>query len=455
MAAVAIRVEALGKRYRLGQREPYLAVRDVLSQAVRGSLRALTAAALGGRPRVGGAPTHVWALRDVSLEVTAGEVVGIIGRNGAGKSTLLKILSRITSPTVGGGEIRGRVGSMLEVGTGFHPELTGRENIFLNGTILGMRRAEIRRRFDEIVDFADIGPFLDTPVKRYSSGMYMRLAFAVAAHMEPEILLVDEVLAVGDLEFQKRCLGKMGEVGREGRTVLLVSHNMASINNLCTRAILLAKGQIAVDGPVSEVVEAYIASAGASNAEVVWPDPNVAPGNEKVRVNAVRLVDPDGVVTDEHDIEKDITVQIKWWNLVPGQRTYAALNLWHQLGTVVLGSNNAPSVSVRPDECWNRPLPIGQFETVCRIPGNLLNEGMFSIDAIIGTNVSTTQVLLERVLSFRVYDSGAMRKEYQGGWHGVVRVRLDWRTRHVDAEGSRGRNGVLSTGEDSLVRDAQ
>src|SRR5262245_54819536 len=243
---IVIRVEGLGKKYIIGhetERERYTALRDVAARAARNVWKRAVDATRGRAIVRGEATEEFWALKDVSFEVKRGEVLGIIGRNGAGKSTLLKILSRITEPSEGRVTIAGRVASLLEVGTGFHPELTGRENIYLNGAILGMTRAEIRRKFNQIVAFAEVERFLDTPVKRYSSGMYVRLAFAVAAHLDPEILLVDEVLAVGDAEFQRRCLGKMGEVARGGRTVLFVSHNMAAVQSLCTRAMLLSEGR--------------------------------------------------------------------------------------------------------------------------------------------------------------------------------------------------------------------
>jgi ABC-type polysaccharide/polyol phosphate transport system ATPase subunit len=249
-----ITVENLGKRYRIGERERYLALRDVLTRALHAPWRWL-------RPRAGGASNHhpqfIWALKDVSFEVRQGEVIGMIGRNGAGKTTVLKILARITKPTTGYAEVRGRVGSLLEVGTGFHPELTGRENVYLSGAILGMTKNEIRRKFDEIVAFAEVENFLDTPLKHYSAGMQTRLAFAVAAHLEPEILLVDEVLAVGDIAFQKKCLGKMSDVARGGRTVLFISHQMNQIRRLCERVIWLDRGQVRNDGPGGEVVSAY------------------------------------------------------------------------------------------------------------------------------------------------------------------------------------------------------
>jgi lipopolysaccharide transport system ATP-binding protein len=263
-ADVVIRAEGLGKRYELGhasERERYVALRDVLARGARGVLRR-TADMLRGRAVVAGDTIEdFWALRDVTFQVRRGEVLGIIGRNGAGKSTLLKILSRITEPSEGSVTIRGRVASLLEVGTGFHPELTGRENILLNGAILGMRRAEIRRKFDEIVAFAEIERFLDTPVKRYSSGMYVRLAFAVAAHLEPEILVVDEVLAVGDAQFQNKCLGKMDQVTRDGRTVLFVSHNMGTLTSLCASAMLLENGRVREIGAAGKIVEIYLNSS--------------------------------------------------------------------------------------------------------------------------------------------------------------------------------------------------
>ncbi len=260
MSGAIVAVESLGKRYRLShqQPEPYLALRDVLASALAAPARWYR-----GRGHDITTAEDFWALKDVSFTIAPGEVVGVIGRNGAGKSTLLKVLSRITDPTEGRVTLRGRVASLLEVGTGFHPELSGRENVFLNAAILGMTRAETARKFDEIVAFAEVERFLDTPVKRYSSGMYVRLAFAVAAHLEPEILIVDEVLAVGDVEFQRKSLGRMRDVSRSGRTVLFVSHNMAAVQALCSRAIWLEKGTVAFAGPVDETVSRYLAEAGS------------------------------------------------------------------------------------------------------------------------------------------------------------------------------------------------
>ena len=276
--AVAIRVEGLSKSYRIGEIRPrYKTIRDSVTEMVSKPLRRWTR----GRP---GAETTMWALRDISFEVGRGEVIGVIGRNGAGKSTLLKILSRITQPTLGRAEIHGRIGSLLEVGTGFHPELTGRENVFLNGAILGMRRAEIAAKFDEIVAFAEVAKFIDTAVKHYSSGMYLRLAFAVAAHLEPDILLVDEVLAVGDVLFQKKCLGKMEDVARTGRTVLFVSHNMGAVRSLCTKGLFLESGKVLQAGDVGKCIETYFTQIGAFQAAQEGPDAESGSGFSRVRI---------------------------------------------------------------------------------------------------------------------------------------------------------------------------
>ena len=283
MNDIVIQAENIGKRYRIGGSVPYKALRDTLTD-----MAALPLKLFRPHSRPFADKPDFWALKSVSFEVKRGEVVGVIGRNGAGKSTLLKILSRITEPTEGRIELRGRVGSLLEVGTGFHPELTGRENIYLNGAILGMKRAEIRRKFDEIVEFSEISKFLDTPVKHYSSGMYMRLAFSVAAHLEPEILLVDEVLAVGDAEFQKKCLGKMGEVARGGRTVLFVSHNMAAVQALCGSCLLLNAGTVAMQGNTREVVDAYLAGPSKQD-QAMLGNRTDRQGSQEVRIRALDL----------------------------------------------------------------------------------------------------------------------------------------------------------------------
>lgn len=371
----------------------------------------------------------IWALRDINFEVLPGEILGIVGRNGAGKSTLLKVLSRVTDPTTGCIELYGRLGCLLEVGTGFHPELTGRENVYLNGAILGMKRTEIKRKFDEIVGFAEITKFLDTPVKHYSSGMYMRLAFAVAAHLEPEILIVDEVLAVGDAEFQQKCLGKMGEISKQGRTVLLVSHNMASVANLCQRAILLEDGKIVANGEPAEVVQEYLSTATSASGEVVWPNVELAPGNDVVRLLAVRILQEgiEGAAADV-DISKEVLVQLTYQNLQDGSPLYSGIWLRDHFGTYVLSSANLTSMSLTLDPWYAQPHPPGVFQSVCRIPGNFLNEGSYSITAIVGMVPSKTQILEDRVVTFAVHDTGEMRKEYLGQWIGTVRPRLQWNT---------------------------
>jgi lipopolysaccharide transport system ATP-binding protein len=422
MSDPAIRVEGLDKRYRLGEQASYRTLRDLLARPF---------AWLPSQPVR--RPEHFWALRDVSFEVGHGEVVGVVGRNGAGKSTLLKILSRITKPTAGRVEIRGRVASLLEVGTGFHPELSGRENIYLNGAILGMRRREIEGKFDEIVAFAEVERFVDTPVKHYSSGMYVRLAFAVAAHLEPEILLVDEVLAVGDVGFQEKCLGKMGSIGRDGRTVVLVSHNMAAVVNLCQRGILLDQGRVVHNGPVKEVATQYIAAVRTTAGEVVWPHRDDAPGNDTVRLHAVRILQPGSMSsTADVDISKEILVEIDYWNLKPSEVLYPAMCLRDHIGTYVLASSNHRSISLTPDPWSRRPHPVGLFRSECRIPGNFLNEGLYSVTAIVGRGVTDTQVLMDYAVSFRVHDTGEMRKEFTGGWIGTVRPRLAWRTEYLE-----------------------
>ncbi|MFO7902535.1 MAG: ABC transporter ATP-binding protein [Planctomycetota bacterium] len=306
MSDIAIRAENLGKSYRLGEVDPHATFRELIRWGVRlpGRMFRRSPKALmfddGGRGRGGSGwrDNEIWALKDVSFEVKRGEVVGVIGRNGAGKSTLLKILTQITKPTTGRAEIHGRVGSLLEVGTGFHPELTGRENIFLNGAILGMRRQEIKRKFDEIVDFSGVERFLDTPVKRYSSGMRVRLAFAVAAHLDPEILLIDEVLAVGDAEFQKRCLGKMHDVAQGGRTVLFVSHNMAAVHNLCGSSMLLSRGKIETGGDTDRVVSAYMGNANTIT-NIPLHDRTDRRGSGEVRFTSLDI-------TDGHDTANEI-----------------------------------------------------------------------------------------------------------------------------------------------------
>ena len=427
----AIKVENLSKSYLVGHNnakaEGYTALRDVLSRNAK-NLARKTRDMLTGRQIVQGDEVEeFWALKDINFDIQPGDRVGIIGRNGAGKSTLLKILSRITEPTRGRVTIHGRVASLLEVGTGFHPELTGRENIFLNGAILGMSRKEIQRKFDEIVDFAEVEKFLDTPVKRYSSGMYVRLAFAVAAHLEPEILVVDEVLAVGDAQFQKKCLGKMEDVATEGRTVLFVSHNMAAMLTLCNKAILLNHGTMIGQGEADDVVRQYIDLGKESMGEVSWPDPRKAPGNEKIRLYAVRAVS-NNQVTGNIDIDKDIHIEMEFWNSREGANISTSIHLMDQIGSCVLASGNMHSANLIEDKWFDKPYPVGLYKTVCTLPGNFLNEGRYSIDVIVLTDVTNAEVYARDVFSFHVHETGAMRKEYAGHWIGSVRPKLAWKT---------------------------
>jgi len=422
--AAAIRVEALGKRYRIGRRARYKALRDVIA-------RAAAAPARIARTLVGSAPAPspeetIWALRGVSFEVRHGEVVGIIGRNGAGKSTLLKILSRITVPTEGRAEITGRIGSLLEVGTGFHQELTGRENIFLNGAILGMRRAEIARKFDEIVAFAGVEKFVDTQVKHYSSGMYLRLAFSVAAHLDPEILLVDEVLAVGDAAFQRKCLDKMQDVGRHGRTVLFVSHNMPAIARLCERTIMLDAGGVKLDGPSHRVVAAYLSSDVGTTAAREWRDPATAPGDQTAKLRAVRVRAPDGTVTDAIDIRRPVGIEMDFDVCEPGWTFAANFDFYNEEGLLLFGA-------IETDPEWrNRVREPGRYTVTAWVPGNLLSEGTIIVDAELLTTHPTAQHFFERqAVAFHVVDSmegDGARGDWGGSMPGVIRPLLRWST---------------------------
>ena len=374
----------------------------------------------------------LWALKDVSFDVQHGEIVGIIGRNGAGKSTLLKILSRITDPTEGEIEIKGRVGSLLEVGTGFHPELTGRENIFLNGAILGMKRAEIAARFDEIIAFAGTEKFLDTPVKYYSSGMYMRLAFAIAAHLEPEILVIDEVLAVGDAEFQKKCLGKMGDVARSGRTVLFVSHNLAAVNSLCRRAIWLNEGRALLDGPAPEVVQSYLSQSARAPSQSFWPHPQAAPGNEAVRIRKVSIrADSEGSVGDGDasriTVRTPLVMEFEYWNFRPGAHLNLSICVYNAEN--VLAFNSFPA----GDSEWiGRPFPGGLFRTSCRVPADLLNDGGYRVRLMVVEDQATAILDIEDALTFEVHDVRPEGIQWYGKIVGAVRPTLDWQTEFVE-----------------------
>ena len=426
MSEFAIRAEGLGKKFRLGERERYKALRDTLTWAAAAPFRALSRLVSGQSPFRRPEREEFWALTDVGFEIAQGEVVGLIGRNGAGKSTLLKILSRIVEPTTGRASFRGRVGSLLEVGTGFHPELTGRENIYLNGAILGMGRREVQRKFDEIVGFAEVEQFIDTPVKQYSSGMYMRLAFAVAAQLEPEILLVDEVLAVGDSSFQKKCIGKMGEVGREGRTVVFVSHSMTAITRLCPRVILLDRGRVIADGPAAEVTAAYLQSDLGTMAHRTWPDPTTAPGDRVVRLRSVSVIADDGASSATVDIRRPVVLEMAYDVLQPGYAPIPNFHLYNEEGICVF-------VTADTDPKWRRrQKPVGRYVSRVTVPGNFLSEGTLIVDAAISTMDPVTVHAHEReAVAFQVIDSidgDSMRGDYGGSMPGAVRPRLDWQT---------------------------
>jgi len=425
MSQTAIHVEGISKLYRLGERQRYTGLRHLLEDAVRAPLRWLSSRK-GAEPKKG--PQEIWAVRDVSFDVQAGEVVGLIGRNGAGKSTLLKILSRVAKPTRGYAEIYGRVGSLLEVGTGFHQELTGRENVFLNGAVLGMGKREIARKFDEIVAFAEVEDFIDTPLKHYSSGMQMRLAFAVAAHIEPEILLVDEVLAVGDAQFQKKCLGKMSDVANHGRTVIFVSHNAAAITRLCARCILLDGGKVLQDGPTFEVMNRYLLSGLSTSAAREWTLAE-APGDNAVRLRAVRARTTEGETTEAFDIRRPIALDVVFDVLKGGVVLTPNLHVFNEEGVNVF-------VSLDQDPAWRgRPRPAGRYISTAWIPGNFLAEGTFIIGAAITTLSPVNVRLYEReAIAFQVIDStdgNSARGDYAGHLPGVVRPVLAWETSYV------------------------
>ena len=421
----AITVEKLSKRYVIGhQTGSGDGLRHAIEKAVRSPIAWLRSARTAN-----GSQEEFWALRDIDLSVNRGEIVGIIGRNGAGKSTLLKVLSRITDPTNGRIRIQGRVASLLEVGTGFHPELSGRENIFLNGAILGMARAEIKRKFDEIVAFSDVERFIDTPVKRYSSGMYVRLAFAVAAHLEPEILIVDEVLAVGDAEFQKKCLDKMDDVRQTGRTILFVSHNMQAITRLCTRCVLLEKGKLKIDGLPERVAAAYIGSGRGTNAVQEWPDLKSAPGDGAVRLCAVRVRTEAGEIVETFDIRHPIRVEMEYEVLEPGHIFHPHFGLRNEAGNTLFIAQDV-------DPAWRkRPRPAGRYISTGWIPGNFLAEGAMSVAVTLMTlkpeviRADVTDAVLFQVVDCLTADDTA-RGDYPRPVPGLVRPMFRWTTEY-------------------------
>lgn len=435
MKKLAIRAERLSKQYGISSvRYRHDTLRDQIVAGVKSVFR-------NSRwpEEKNGA---FWALRDVSFDVKQGEVIGLIGRNGAGKSTLFKILSRITEPTTGRAEICGRIGSLLEVGTGFDRELSGRENVFLNGAILGMRSAEIKRKFEEIVAFSEVEKFIDTPVKRYSSGMYMRLAFSVAAHLETEILLVDEVLAVGDASFQKKCLGKMGEVAKEGRTVFLVSHNMVAINSMCSRVIWVDSGEIKEDGPTAQVVSKYLAESVKCKDlyEELWEEASTAPGNDTVRLHRVRVRLQGDSPSDPLTMQTPFLIEVEYWNLVAEAKLHITLHLYTEQEIIAFTTG-----SVFEPVWSDRPLPVGLFRSVCYVPGELLNSGRHHFAVLVVKDKSTVTFKYESGVSFDILDL----RERQGAWYGkeagVVQPVLKWETEYLDSD-----SGIKNQGNQVL-----
>jgi lipopolysaccharide transport system ATP-binding protein len=412
-----ITVENLGKRYTLRH------------QAARGSLREKITSTLHApvnwlRHNFAEPPAtreEFWALRDINFSVQCGEVVGIIGRNGAGKSTLLKILSRITEPAAGRVTLRGRVASLLEVGTGFHPELTGRENIFLNGAILGMTRAEIRRKFDEIVAFAEVERFIDMPVKYYSSGMYVRLAFAVAAHLEPEILIIDEVLAVGDTAFQQKCLGKIGAVARGGRTVLFVSHNMAVVQNLCSRAILMQAGRLSLDASAQACVSEYLRNATEAFGEVLLESQPATAGSD-LGFMRVAITDPCGRPTAQVNLSSGAYVELDYRLDRAVRGAQIVFELWNEFAVCVLCSTDFDTDPQR----FFQEKAAGRYRARCHIPHDFLRPGTFTLH--VSASVPNVRPLadLPNVIGFQVIDDGSVMVKLSQGRRGIVLPILPW-----------------------------
>jgi lipopolysaccharide transport system ATP-binding protein len=420
-SAAAIQVDGLSKRYRIGQYQTgYGTLRDSMTHATRRLLR-----------REHRSPEEdLWALQDVTFSVAEGEVLGVIGPNGAGKSTLLKLLTQITTPTRGSAVIRGRIGSLLEVGTGFHPELTGRENVYLNGAILGMTRREITRKMAEIVDFAGVETFMDTPVKRFSSGMYVRLAFSVAAHLEPEILLVDEVLSVGDAEFQRRSLGRMEEYSQSGRTVLFVSHNMQAVARLCDRAVLLDGGRVVLDGPSEDVVAHYLQSASGTPSRRSWPDIVAAPGGQRVRLRSVRVVDENGNDADNTDVRRSIGIEVTFSMLLDDVAVFPKIKVYDREGDTAFNA-----LDTSPE--WEEPPAVGDYTSTAWIPGNLLNEGLYTVEVAVvslgraGAHKLVHHAAVREAVSFHVHDPGegdSSKGPFPGHLRGPVRPLLEWTT---------------------------
>lgn len=428
MSEIALKIENVSKIYRLGQVGTGTLAHDLNRwwAQFRGKEDPYLKIGERNRQQVAGNSEYAWALNDINLEVMQGEVLGVIGKNGAGKSTLLKILARVTGPTTGKIKVKGRIGSLLEVGTGFHPELTGRENVFLNGAIMGMSRIEVRNKFDDIVSFAGVERYIDTPVKRYSSGMYVRLAFAVAAFLEPEILIVDEVLAVGDVEFQKRAIGKMQEVSNsEGRTVLFVSHNMAAVSDLCHRAVLLQEGTIKTTGLVKDVISAYVSDSEDINTRNEWSYED-APGDENIKLKKMELINRKKQSIPFSYITEDVGVLLEY-DLVKDVSSFALnLNLYNSTGTQIFSSHQT-----------NRTAPIGKMKAGCYksivwIPGNLLQSGDYLV-GIAALRYNPLNILFNEKNLIRIQLIDTRHDSSRPGdcnqiIPGIIRPRLEWET---------------------------
>ena len=421
MSEKAIHVENLSKQYRIGPRQPYETLRDQLAHGTK---------RLFSRQARQAAQDSIWALKHVSFEVQQGEVMGIIGRNGSGKSTLLKILSRITEPTDGNAELHGRVGSLLEIGTGFHPELTGRENIYLSAAILGMKRTEINRKFDDILDFSEVGRLIDTPVKHYSSGMFVRLAFGVAAHLDPEIMLVDEVLSVGDARFQKKCLGKMEEVGQQGRTILFVSHNMAMVASLCKNCILLHEGHLVRSGPAATVIQEYSSEGAQVLGEVDYRRSSRKPGDETALLLKARLSNERGEVITETPIDTSVWLEMEYEVLINGAQVTPNFHVFGPGGIYTFVTSDAVI-----DPRGLLKTQRGTYRARCRIPGNFLNDGIYYVGFALTTMATSNVHFYEKdLLNLSVIDpieGTVTRGNFVGPMPGAVRPALVWESERI------------------------
>jgi lipopolysaccharide transport system ATP-binding protein len=425
MSDVIIKVDNLSKQYQIGAREGYKTFRETLVDAAKAPFQQVSSLLNPKSKTRNPKYETIWALKDVSFDVKQGEVLGIIGRNGAGKSTLLKILSKITEPTEGRVELKGRVGSLLEVGTGFHPELTGHENVYLYGAILGMNRWEVTRKFDEIIAFAELEKFVDTPVKRYSSGMYMRLAFAVAAHLEPEILFVDEVLAVGDAAFQKKCLGKMDGVSQEGRTILFVSHNMGAINRLCRSTLWIDQGRLLTFDSTEQVVSKYLTSNTNETGAKTWETGISNSGVDELKIYKIQVLNCDGKPTSSLDVRKHFEVEIHY-------RITKRLP-YFRVGFLLSTADGISAFEAydADEKRYSGSREPGDFITKCRVPGNLLNVGNYILTINGGIPNIKNLVYLENVLTVRIEDTGAIGSHLFDKRQGVVRPRLEWVCREI------------------------